>query len=120
MCAQEANLQNIRGRITHFVNARQKAYEISVKKGRTIPGYAEKISAILMLKVHLQASEHWDLQANLRWIHQLRQQILVLLPSEFNEDPRQRKYRQHMLDLLSYCELLLDSKPMFHRNPKAA
>jgi hypothetical protein len=110
----------IRAKLTGFVRARQHAYESVIKKGGTIPEYREKISVIIMLSVQLQASANWDLHAHMNWIIAMRPQILTLLPSENHSDSRHRSFRKHMLDLLSYCELMHDTKSFFHTNPKAA
>jgi hypothetical protein len=103
----------IRSKLLHFINRREKAYQSIVNKGQTVPDYSSKISAINDLRVQLKASEGWSLESNLNWIHAMNDKLIKILPSEFNDDPKQKRYRKHMLDLVSYCEDLFNSKPMF-------
>lgn len=118
--ASDKTLAILRGKLHGFITARQKAYAAVVAKGKLPIDYAEKISAILMLRVQLEASSGWDLAAHLKWISAMRPQIMAILPAATNESPRMLKFRKHMLDLLSYCDDLADSKPLFQLNRKAA
>jgi hypothetical protein len=118
--ATDKTLTIIRAKLDGFVKARQKAYQAVVAKGKMPLDYAEKISAILMLRVQLEASSGWDLTAHLKWISAMRPQIMAILPAANSESPRMLKFRKHMLDLLGYCDDLADSKPLFQQNRKAA
>lgn len=109
----------IRSKLSCFISRRERAYRAVVTGGHPVPDYAAKIRAINMLRNQLQASTAWDLQSNLRWIHAMRHLVTELLPYEFHDDPKQKVYRKHMVDLLNYCEDLLDSKPLFHSKPTA-
>jgi hypothetical protein len=113
----EFTRQLIRGKLTHFLNSRERAYQFIAKKGAVVPGYDVKMKAITSIRIQLSASRTWDLNSHLKWIHSMRDQIMALLPYEFHDDPKQRKYRKHMTDLLKYCEDLLDSKQL-SINPK--
>ena len=117
--AQNANLCRdlIRSKLSRFINNRERAYGVIVKKGFTVPEYDIKMRAIKFLRIQLDASRDWDLQSHLRWISAMRQLITTLLPFEFHDDPKQRAYRKHMVDLLNYCNDLLNTTPHFI-NPK--
>lgn len=104
----------IREKLQAFITRREKAYKFIAEKGSAIPDYDKKIQAINTIRVQLQASRDWDLQAHLKWIHAMRDQIQILLPFEFHDDQKQRQYRERILNLLRYCEDLLDSKPLFN------
>lgn len=109
--AMEANsnerklLTEIRTRLMRFTNCRERAYDVMRKKGYPVPDYSAKIASILFIRIHLQASESWDLTAHVRMVAEtLRRHITVLLPSEFHEQDRQRSYRKHIIDLLRFCD----------------
>lgn len=103
----------IRDKLASLINRRAKAYEASIRKGHIIPHYAEKIRAIKALRAQLMASDGWELQSNLRWIHAMKGDLLLILPAEFHSDEKQKRYRKHMLDLIGFCEDLLNCKPLF-------
>jgi hypothetical protein len=103
----------IRSKIKCFINRRKRAYDSIVNAGYAVPDYAHKNRTIEALRIQLQASESWDLKAHLNWIHAMHDDITALLPYEFHDDPKQILYRKHMVDLLRYCEDLLNSKPLF-------
>lgn len=111
----DRTLDLIRQKISNFITARERAYNAIAKKGAQIPDYALKRRAITLLRVQLNASENWDLQANLRWIHAMRHLITRLLPFEFHDDEKQKAYRKHMIDLLNYCDDLLNAQPLLKR-----
>jgi hypothetical protein len=110
----------IRKKLNAFITRREKAYQHMISKGHAVPAYGEKMQAIKSLRVQMNASASWDLRSNLLWIHSMRDQIHVLLPFEFHDDPKQRAYRKRILDLLRYCEDLLISKPISLLKFKAA
>lgn len=100
----------IRSKLKAFVTRREHAYKAIIHSGITVPDYATKARAIEVLKIQIEASKSWTLEAHLRWIHVMHDEITALLPYEFHDDPKQKIYRKHMLDLLNYCEDLLNSK----------
>lgn len=98
-------LREIRDRLMRFCNCRERAYQVMRRKGYPVPDYSAKLSAILFIRIHLQASEQWPLAAHVRMISQtLRKHINVLLPHEFHDQDRMRSYRKHILDLLRFCD----------------
>jgi hypothetical protein len=103
----------IRNKLQAFITRREHAYKFVIAKGGNIPDYDKKTRAIRALRVQLQASRDWSLQANLKWIHAMREQIHLLLPFEHHDDQKLKQYRERVLNLLRYCDDLLDSKPLF-------
>jgi hypothetical protein len=103
----------IREKLLSLINRRERAYKSIVEKGSNIPDYDKKVRAINAIRIQLEASRDWDLQSNLRWIHAMREQIHIILPFEFHDDQKQRLYRERLLNLLRYCDDLLDTKPLF-------
>lgn len=102
----DSTLSIIRTKLTHYVNRRARAYEFALSKGYAVEEYALKVRAITSLRIQLQASVTWSLHSNLQWIHVMHAELIKILPSEFS-DHKQKKYRKHILDLITFCEDLL-------------
>jgi hypothetical protein len=100
----------IRSKIKCFVNRRERAYKFILHSGHPIPDYHNKARAIDALRIQLNASIRWNLEAHLKWIQAMHDDIVVLLPYEFHDDPKQKKYREHIMHLLDYCRDLLNTK----------
>lgn len=116
-------LTEMRTRLMRFTNCRERAYKEMRKRGCPVPDYSAKIASILFIRIHLQASEKWDLNAHVRMVGDtLRKHITVLLPYEFHEQDRQRTYRNHILDLLRFCDERMQKRQIsfFTHNHKAA
>lgn len=96
--------QIIRIKLAGFITRREHAYDAMTKRGRAVPDLAVKMNAIKALRKQLDASRDWDLKAHLLWIGAMRHMITTLLPYEFHEDEKQRRYRKRIVDLLNYCE----------------
>jgi hypothetical protein len=104
-------LDIIRQKLHAFIIRREHAYKSVIEKGGVIPDYQAKVKAISELKTMLDASRDWSLQSNLKWIHAKREQINLLLPFEHHDDQKLKQYRERMLNLLRYCDDLLDTQP---------
>lgn len=104
--SNEAKIRGeIRTRLMRFTNCRERAYNVMKKRGHAVPDYSAKIASIIFIRIHLQASESWDLKAHVRMVAEtLRKHIITLLPFEFHEEDRQRSYRKHIIDLLQFCD----------------
>lgn len=115
-------LTELRSRLMRFCNCRERAYEVMRRKGYPVPDYSAKLAAILFIRIHLQASTHWPLAPHLRMVAvTLRKHITVLLPFEFHDEDRQRSYRKHILDLLTYCDEQMQRKQIsLFNKPQAA
>src|SRR5687767_5974423 len=101
----------IRTRLMRFANCRERAYNVMRKKGYGVPDYSAKIASIIFIRVHLQASEQWNLTGHVRMVSEtLRKHIHVILPFEFHEQDRQRSYRKHIVDLISFCDDQMEKK----------
>jgi hypothetical protein len=44
----------------------------------------------------------------------MREQIHILLPFEHHDDQKLKQYRERVLNLLRYCDDLLDAKPLLN------
>lgn len=120
MSAEDKICAEIRTRLLRFTNHRERAYREVRKKGHPVPDYSSKIAAILFIRIHLEACIDWNLHAHVRLVAvTLRRHIQELLPFEFHSHTRQLTYRNHILDLVRFCEQRL-AKFQNHHNPKAA
>ena len=104
----------LRGKLTHFINRREKAYEAISKRGIIVPDYATKKRAINSLRVQLEASKTWNLRSHVLWICAMRKEIVALLPYEFHDDPAQVTYRNRIRELLTWCDDQVHAKPLFN------
>lgn len=110
----------IRTRLLRFTNCRERAYNVMRKKGYPIPDFTAKIASILFIRIHLQASEAWSLDAHVRMVAAtLRKHIETILPYEFHDEPRVRTYRQRIVDLLKFCDEYAEKHHLFIK-PQAA
>lgn len=110
----------IRTRLLRFTNCRERAYNVMRKKGYPIPDFTAKIASILFIRIHLQASESWSLDAHVRMVAAtLRKHIETILPYEFHDEPRVRTYRQRIVDLLKFCDEYAEKHHLFIK-PQAA
>jgi len=110
----------LRTRLMRFLNRRERAYKIIQKKGFAVPDYSSKVKAIKAIRIQLMASDGWTMKSHCLWICAMSKQIKSLLPFEFHDDPAQQTYRKHMLQLLAFCDDVVNSKPLFKQNFKAA
>ena len=109
----------LRERLMRFINRRERAYKEIRKKGLPVTEYKRKLEAMTALRTQLQASESWSLRSTIMWICAMRQDILILLPYEFHDDPAQLTYRKKITDLLKWCEdqLPVQQIKLFNQTP---
>lgn len=94
----------LRNRLTRFINRREHAYKEAIAKGNEVPHYAERMTAISLLRIQLEASATWDLKAHINWIYSMRANIMLLLPSRFHKSQAQIKYRERITALITWCD----------------
>lgn len=92
-----------------FINRRERAYKEIRKRGYPVPEYERKKNAITALRAQLEASATWSLNSHVLWICAMRPQLATLLPFEFHDDPKQVAYRKVIIQLLNYCDDLMNT-----------
>jgi hypothetical protein len=103
---------HIRTTLMRFINRREFAYKAVIKAGHQVPDYKRKRAAIDKLRIQLAASATWSLTQNIKWIVTMRTDIMLLLPFEFHDDPKQVAYRNHIREVINYCEDSINPKPI--------
>lgn len=118
MASTDSIKDHLRGRLQHFINRREHAYAAIVKRNIPVPDYAEKMKAIKDIRIQLEASKDWSLRSHILWVCTMRSEIMLLLPYEFHDDPRQVTYRNKIKDLLAWCsdQLPTTQKKLFTQN----